>query len=540
MRRDVTSLLPLAPAAGVWLDEDVQRGMINRTARGAGRLAAGVRLAACMAALSLVAAAVPPNPVARGPFRKAGRDLPGESHVPGFPNTPERLDQAYLNAFIAAETESAMEERMLHAFTHPDMRAAVCMFLPRYYSPRLLEQTRKLARHSDPAIQAGALAALISQLDDAPATRVHVRGLLRAGSPAVRGRAAEYLCWLGIPEDYQALSGAAASERDPHSRAAMTEAAAAIKRRATVFGDGPAGPTAAGTGPAAIYQNLADTLAANPTAATRRAVLARMRGVEPFEPSNLYADHLTDPVRGDALIRVHRLLAGYPAAPEDAGATPEVPVSPSVLPPVRDYADPKRKSYGIFIDPAVGGPLAGRHHVGDDVAWRQDQETVVSIGNGVVRLVEQGKKSWGGLIVVEHINPKGERFCSLYGHLGPLICVHEGEVVRMGQKLGAVGISYSHANGGFLAHLHFGIHRSAFLLPDRAGETVQLPGLPGETLEAVVTAIHEHTAEVRLSDGAIRSTGRRATWVTGYLKPEWFKGAHRWVDPQVFIRQYGR
>ena len=72
-----------------------------------------------------------------------------------------------------------------------------------------------------------------------------------------------------------------------------------------------------------------------------------------------------------------------------------------------------------------------------------------------------------------------------------------------------VGPSYSHANGGYLAHLHFGIHRGAFLLPDRVGELV---APPDETTTATVTAVHEASVDVRLADGTTRNMERKVKW----------------------------
>ena len=84
-----------------------------------------------------------------------------------------------------------------------------------------------------------------------------------------------------------------------------------------------------------------------------------------------------------------------------------------------------------------------------------------------------------------------------------------------------VGPSYSHANGGYLAHLHFGIHRGAFLLPDRVGELV---APPDETTTATVTAVHEASVDVRLADGTTRNMERSDDWTCGYLTPAEFAG----------------
>ena len=485
--------------------------------------------------------AVPPMPRGGGSQRPQAADLEGDSHVPGFPTTPAQVTREYGDAFVLAEADAPNEERMLHAFKHPGMGLAVITFLPRYFSPRLIEPTRKLAHSANPAHQAGAISGLISLLDTAPETRTFVRGLLGAPSPALRGRAAEYLCWLGCAEDYPFLTKVSGAEGDVHARAAMVEAAAAIKHRAAIFGAGAAATFTPGASPTATYQEMAELLRAQATAATRRATIERLHGTEVFEPITRFSDRLEHGERGAALLRTQRLLAGYPEsadAPGHPGGAPAatLPVVRSLIAPLRDYFDARRKSYGSLVSSEPGGSFSGKTHVGDDVAWRKDHETVVAIGHGIVRSVDLGRKSWGGLVVVEHADAKGRRFCSLYGHLGPLVCVRPGEVVRQGQKLGGVGVSYSHANGGYLAHLHFGIHRGAYLLPDRVGALIPLPG---DTTAATVTAVREDSVEVRLADGATRSVERSADWTCGYLTPAAFAAnTHGWVEPQEFIRKF--
>ena len=498
--------------------------------------------------LALTGFAVPPNPFATGrqhvkPATPA--EIEGESQVPGFPKTPAVITREYGDAFVSAETDVPNVERMLHAFKHPGMGLAVIMFLPRYFSPRLVVPTRSLARNSDPVHQAGAISGLISLLDTTAETRTFVRGLLHSSSPAVRGHAAEFLCWFGCPEDYPFLTKARGAESDVHARAAMEEAAAAIKRRAAIFGPGAAATFTSTISPAATYQPLADGLTEHATAATRMAVIERLRGTEVVEPITRFSDRLEHGDRGAALLRAQRLLAGYSAnaaAGSGADSAAALAVSRTLVAPVRDYFDATRKSYGILISQEGGGPFSGKIHVGDDVAWRLDHETVVAIGDGIVRSVDLGRKSWGGLVVVEHLDASGARFCSLYGHLGPLVCVRPGQVVRQGQKLGAVGTSYSHANGGYLAHLHFGIHRGALLLPDTVGAIVPLSGeSSGTPVTATVSAVREGSVDVRLADGTTRTIDRSDDWTCGYLKPDEFKSqTHGWADPQEFIRKYNQ
>ncbi len=88
-----------------------------------------------------------------------------------------------------------------------------------------------------------------------------------------------------------------------------------------------------------------------------------------------------------------------------------------------------------------------------------------------------------------------------------------------------------------MAHLHFGIHRSAWMLPDKVGEKLVLPGYQGEDIAVTITAVDDLTAEGRREDGSVVRIPRRADWSCGYLKPaEFASPARRWVDPQEFIR----
>jgi len=470
--------------------------------------------------------------------------LAADPLVPGFPDPPKRATPQYREAFMQAEADAPDAARILLGLSQKDMLIATTTWLPRHLSPDLGSVTRALLDNKDPAVQAAAISGLISQWDNDAGVRSRVAKLLTSSSAAVRGRAAEYLCWMGEPEDYRTLTTRAATEKDPHALAAMTAAAAAIKRRHEVFAKGAAAALIVDAEtPTSIYQSLAKALTENPTGDTRRAVIARLRTVEKFEPITRYAARLDHSERGDALIRLHRLLAGYPPDSSPPGADDPLPAAPpvcrSLIPPVRDYFDAGRKSWGILIEGSTDVPFAGKRHVGDDAAWLRDQETVVAIGPGIVRRAETGVRSWGGIVIVEHVDPKGGRFCSLYGHLGPLICVKPGQVVAQGEKLGAVGISLTHTNGGYMAHIHFGIHRSAWLQPDKVGEKIVVSGEQGEDQTVTITAVNDLTAEGKRADGSSIRIPRETNWPCGYLKPAEFESsAHRWVNPQEFIRTF--
>ncbi|MCU0782269.1 MAG: M23 family metallopeptidase, partial [Akkermansiaceae bacterium] len=378
--------------------------------------------------------AAPGTPLRHKPL--AEKFLPGESHVPGFPATPAKLTPGYIAAFMAAEVSDPSEQRMLHAFDHPDMGLPLVTFLPRYRSPRLILPLRKLARAAPrPAVQAGAIAGLIGALDDTPETRLLLRGLLRSPHAVVRDRAAEYCRWFGTREDLPFLNRQGAAERDLHARAAMAEAVAAISRRSKLFTEGPSVLKAVEGGPAEVYRGCADALAPGATCATRASAITRIRGAEVFEPIHRFGDRAHDPARGDALLAAHRLLAGYPETPVTREGPAAPPAATAIVPPVRNYADPSRESYGILIKPELQSPFTGKYHVGDDCAWQLDHETVVAIADGIVRQVDLGLRSWGGLVVIEHRDRRGEPFCSLYGHLGPLVCVQPGDAIKAGRKI---------------------------------------------------------------------------------------------------------
>ena len=100
----------------------------------------------------------------------------------------------------------------------------------------------------------------------------------------------------------------------------------------------------------------------------------------------------------------------------------------------------------------------------------------------------------GGLVIIEHQLSDGTKFCSLYAHLGALVAAKSGEHISAGRKLADPGRSNSWKNGGYTAHLHFGIHMGAFGNGD---------------------------------------------WITGYMGKEHFhQDEHGWVEPQAFIKKH--
>jgi murein DD-endopeptidase MepM/ murein hydrolase activator NlpD len=83
---------------------------------------------------------------------------------------------------------------------------------------------------------------------------------------------------------------------------------------------------------------------------------------------------------------------------------------------------------------------------------------VSAVGNGVVSLARDFKRSWGNVIVIRHAFYEGGQLKyadSLYAHLDKIF-VAEGQPVNRGQEIGLVG----NAHGLYHPHLHFEIHRN--------------------------------------------------------------------------------
>ena len=137
--------------------------------------------------------------------------------------------------------------------------------------------------------------------------------------------------------------------------------------------------------------------------------------------------------------------------------------------------DPAMVSTSIAdrFDFPVGGPNADgcqksrgfsvRGHLGEDWVSAAGpgaiyRAPVSAVGNGVVSLARDFKRSWGNVIVVRHAFYEGGQLKyadSLYAHLDKIF-VAEGQPVNRGQEIGLVG----NAHGLYHPHLHFEIHRN--------------------------------------------------------------------------------
>jgi len=385
------------------------------------------------------------------------------------------------------------------------LQESMARFLPRYESSRLGAATLKLAASPEKTVRRAALAALTYQGAGTEDSREEIRGFLAHKDPVVRELAAEFFTWHGDRRDLAALEDSAGKEKDGITRASMRAALAAIDRRK---GARP------GVNPAP----------------------------ESFEPVWKY-DGRSVP-EGFEAARTSRLkeLAKRLSIPLGPGIAEfegesKAGVARELVPPVRDYFDGARTSFGKYVGKNVKA-FSDSHHVGDDVSWFRDGTAVVAIGNGVVRRAGC-TQSWGYIVILEHKAPDGAKFCSLYAHLGPFVHFKPGDVVRKGQKIGVVGRSHTWENGGYWAHLHFGIHQGAYLQEYKVGSEISV-AFGGKDRKAKVLECGATLAKIEVDVGGEKmrfGLRRRALWICGYISPANYKGGkHGWVDPQKFIK----
>ena len=344
------------------------------------------------------------------------------------------------------ESEGPDPERMMQLLQQPKYWKALLPHLARYTDPRFVAPTRRLAGQAKGEWLAMALAALIHQADRDPAVLQQLRLFLKDEDPRVREMAAEYFRWYGRDADLAALEEAQALESDLFVRATLAEAIRLMPEKGKVTFPDP---------------------------------------LRPLEPAVKYGESN----QGDTELLV---IARFAAWREAAGYRSDLKRDPvtdapwTLVPPTRSFLADRGKGFGFRVQ-AQSGPFAESVHLAQDVAWGEVMSSVVAVSPGKVKLVRIARESWGGLVVMEHQSPAGKPFCSLYGHLGPLITVRPGDVIAAGTKLGSLGRSYTVENGGYRSHLHFGIYNDAF------------------------------------------GSGQ---WITGYMDPEEFgRGDHHWIDP---------
>jgi murein DD-endopeptidase MepM/ murein hydrolase activator NlpD len=427
----------------------------------------------------------------------------------------------------------------------PKFRKFIPAYLPRYYSPELTPLTARLLEHKDAPLRRAAVISLLQQNAVAEKLRARIAGLLGDASADVREVAGEYLLWHGTKAELAALKAATAKERDAHALASMRAATRLIDAREKR--PAAAAPRKAGKKPPpqpATYVDAWLLLRTNPTAAIRRQALEAYRSREKFEPQLRYTGKSVEGKRArerNARLLLAAEIFGFrgDSRMKDAFRPKGVPAAKSFMPPVRDFFNPKRKSFGLHT--GKDGKVFGNSvHVGDDMAWQADQRTVVAIADGCVRRVSH-VQSWGYIVIVEHKLPDGKFVCSLYAHLAPSICVKPGDIVKKGAKIGSVGRSHTWENGGYWSHLHFGIHEGPYLSSHPVGRKLSYTLSNGVEVEGKITKRGDPFATVKvLHKGKSVSfdVKQEADWICGYINIDYWKaGQHGWLTPQKFIRE---
>jgi murein DD-endopeptidase MepM/ murein hydrolase activator NlpD len=417
---------------------------------------------------------------------------------------------------VLQEDRAPSLENVKRMLAEPRLQRAVPTYLPRYHAPALTPATLRLLDSPDPRLQRAAVIGLLHQNANEAPVRARVAALLAVPSATIREAAAEYLLWHGTPAERQALADAVATDHDPFVLAAGRAALRLVDTRAPWHGVPavplvPSAGAGAETATAPISERSPVTcgeawaaLQAQATPEGLRHAADVYRTAWDMAPRLMYSGTSVDAAalaEQRACLNLTVSIFGFKrGAPPDGPASAPPPPADAFMPPVRDYFDPSRPSVGV---PIGSGPFRESVHAGDDVAWNVPDRTVVAVADGVVRLVAH-IYSWGFLVVVEHRLPDRRAYCSLYGHLSPSTTVAQGQVVRKGERLGATGRTETWENGGYLAHLHFGIHRGAYLQAPWWAEAPQKPG---------------------------------PSWIAGYVTTaRWRNGWHGWVDPQRFIR----
>jgi murein DD-endopeptidase MepM/ murein hydrolase activator NlpD len=173
------------------------------------------------------------------------------------------------------------------------------------------------------------------------------------------------------------------------------------------------------------------------------------------------------------------------------------------------------------------------------------------MANGVVRMIQGAGGDWGFLVAIEHRLADGSYLTSIYGHCGFDVLVHAGDVVQCGQRIASQGLSCSSENGGYGAHLHFGLGDGPFRRPRglAMGDNVNLD-INGKKEQTPVLRLcyAEKTNShgwplcafvVKMPDGNERTIEvpeqqpqQELSWFQAYVK-----NCRGWVNPQQRLPQ---
>jgi murein DD-endopeptidase MepM/ murein hydrolase activator NlpD len=398
-----------------------------------------------------------------------------------------------LVASLSAASKEAKAKKLRRKLVAAAKKDIECLI--RYREPCLLPVFAEIAKSSKRWFTRTRALYALKMLGDRAGVPAAIRALGDRDA-MVREAAASALGHLGGEEARAALAQRQKKEKDPYVRSTLESALALCGLDEKPYDPFPGG------------QEWKEELA-GPEGARRVAWAWTVKGQKLFNDYD--ARTLDYPEAARFVYPVNRykedLFAGYP-----------------------------RKSFG-----------AGNTHAGEDCAWFREGSAMYAVADGVVRMVQGAGGDWGFLVAIEHRRPDGRYLVSVYGHLAFDVLVRAGDIVKAGRRIGTQGLSTSVENGGYGAHLHFGLGDGPFRRPAgvAAGETVTLD-LGGRQVRAPVLGLvyakenkngngwpltamvvrrpdgTEHVAEV-----PAQPLAQELGWFQAYVK-----GCRGWLDPQ--------
>ncbi len=188
--------------------------------------------------------------------------------------------------------------------------------------------------------------------------------------------------------------------------------------------------------------------------------------------------------------------------------------------PCENYAKGLEKGKGNFgvLVTEKSSPFFDSWHLAEDV-WLPAGTDVHAVADGIVRY-SAFSPTWtdadkhvhwnlGNVIVIEHmLDPPIDGMtavCSFYVHLAADRRVAVGDKVKLGQTIGRIGKADSEENGKYPAHLHFGLHKGAYIqIPPAFERELRTSARSKEGLQFSSTTFHgEITVKLQGKDAVI-------------------------------------
>jgi hypothetical protein len=447
-------------------------------------------------------------------------------------------------AIVYVEAEQPDYTRILDLIQKKQVRFVLTRYLNRYYSPALipfeLEMIDQALEEHQYLMVFQLVIALIFQYQNQPEIWQKIESLCCHQNLQVKEAVCEFLLWYGNVKQLGWLDKVDHHVIDPYVKSMVSACRVMLKKR----GDFQQGKQSNGL----LFKkiNHCETDA------------------DLMEPHLLYQGK---PIEDDwiknreEMLRQQNEQFNTDILSKQSDVTLLTPAH-EFIPPVREYFDDERINYGKNTEANAKG-FDGLVHVGDDCGWFLVHQPVVAIAAGRVVKVDC-IKSWGHLIIVEHemsrqntivlpsiqwgktINSQqnsmfgtsgGIMFCSVYAHLSPLMTVKEGDLVEVGQRLGAIGRGHCWENGGYDPHLHFAIHLGPFYQFYRINSLIDIQYKQQRFNGKVVKSNkHETIAEI-YNNNKIEKVHLSSQWLCGYLSKSLYKQyAHGWLNPQKFLK----